>query len=83
MRTDFKDILIDNKHYLYPIPVKSGEKYLIVIDAEFLQTFQEGIKDDLIISPDLKPEYLIFTKVHSDGKTPIYKIDFDKIYIRS
>lgn len=78
MRNEFKEVSIKGDHFLYPIPVIKGKKYLLKIDEGEIPLYQKAFLEGLIPSPDHDLSLWEKEGVHTDGKTVIYKPVLDK-----
>jgi hypothetical protein len=79
MRQEFREVQVQNKTYLYPFPVIKGNKYLIEIPKEFSHFVILSLENGFLYSPDQDKNYLNEIGVHTDGNTPIFKINFQKL----
>ncbi len=76
----FKICSFKGENFFYPTPVISDLKYLIWIDSDFSDFFLKSWKEGFLDHPDNNPNYLDFLRIHSDNKTKITKIIYDKLY---
>lgn len=79
-RNEFRHVIINNKSFLYPFPVIKEKKYLIIVNPQFATFFIECFLKGYLLSPDKKNSFYINESVHSDGKTPILKFNFNKLH---
>lgn len=80
-RKEFKAVITKDHCYLYPTPVIKDQKYLIEINPQLKDIFICALKNSIVESFDSLPSYLIKTGVHTDGKTSIFKIDYENIQL--
>jgi hypothetical protein len=77
MRDEFRVTAGNGPQYLYPWPVMKENKYLIL--SKYPASFILAFKHHFLTSADSDKSYLKLEGQHSDGKTPIYSIEVDKL----
>lgn len=80
-RKQFKAVTTKDYCYLYPTPVIKDQKYLVQINPLLENLFLCALKNSIIESFDSSLDSLIKTGVHTDGKTSIFRIDYDSIQL--
>lgn len=64
---------IENKIYLFPVPVVKDRKYLIFCSTkEEAERVQEEVRSKKVTHPDLISEDFVFLTYHTDKQTKIF-----------
>jgi len=79
LRYTLKKVSVGGICFLYPIPVVKQHKYLIEIPPIFSDFFISAFINQYLVSPDTTPDFLVHDRIHTDGSTPVYKIDCSKL----
>lgn len=79
MRTEFKNVVSEGQFLIYPTPVIKEKKYLISLEEKFVDFFCYAIKQGFLKSPDYFPSWMVKNKIHTDGRTDIYEINYQKL----
>ncbi len=79
-RNVYKHTKVDGVTYLYPVPVIKENKYLVEVRAEHADFFIFVFKLKFLKSLDQSPDFIYKLRVHSDGNTEIFKIDYDGLH---
>ncbi|MCR9204363.1 MAG: hypothetical protein NXH75_07295 [Halobacteriovoraceae bacterium] len=79
MRKAFKAVKIKERCFLYPLPVIKANKYLLEVPSEFSEVFILLFQANFLENPETNWKGWNKTEVHSDGKTPIYKLDAENL----
>lgn len=79
LRKVYKETLIGEVCYLYPLPVIKEHKYLIRLDRRFSDFFIDCFHKSYLESPDTRPPYIENDGTHSDGNTKVIKICYDAL----
>lgn len=79
MRYQFKAVQIKERCFLYPQPVVKENKYLLEIPTQFSEVFILLFQARFLENPEGDWKGWEKTEVHSDGKTPIYKLEVENL----
>lgn len=79
MRNQFKSVLIKGRCFLYPLPVIKENKYLLEVPQDFSDIFILLFQNHFLKNPEGDWKGWQKSEVHSDGKTPIYRLDIENL----
>jgi ASC-1-like (ASCH) protein len=80
MRNQYKQVSFSVLNFLYPTPVIKELKYLIELDEKLTNFFIFAFEHKYLESADSKPSFLVEDRVHEDGRTKIYQIDYSNLH---
>jgi hypothetical protein len=73
MQRELRITKINQKIYLFPVPVIKERKYLILCESESqAQQIIQKVGDKTLQHPDLISDDFLYLTLHSDGVTKIY-----------
>jgi len=78
-RNTFKEVKVLNKSFLYPLPVIKEKKYLIELGEVPADFMIYALEKSFVESPDSSLTFYMKNGIHTDGKTPYYLLDLDKV----
>ena len=70
----YKKVSVNNRCFLYPMPIIKQAKYLIEVEEEFADFFIFAFEHKMLPSADGLPEFLEESGIHNDGATKIYAV---------
>lgn len=73
---ELRATVIDEKIYLFPLPVIKDRKYLILCSSEQqAEDIIEAVSKKKLTHPDLISEHFIFLTYHTDQQTKIFVLN--------
>jgi len=77
MKKQYKLTNTKEGYYLYPIPVDNNNKYLIYFKLQWeAEVFLSLLEHSLVSNPTISQDKYNYLKLHRDGKTKVYQVNF-------